>query len=256
MDGRDRERIGIGPFRTECTVNRFVIFIAVASISAAVRAQEARELSDEPTFRQIFRQSVADAASLESARRRDALTLELSGLVVSPEKLVLTNAYFKVPHDRVFTSLPGFQASGSFGLAGARWARLGGVVSTGYSYVQGVGRATSQQTKQASIDALTLQRIPLTAGLRATFDSAWASFFAESAIGLQFLTQTGRLDGLSQSFRVATASGTVGVVLFDQTLRSNDWFGGLKLSAGVEKALGTSQTLQLKRFEAGLRARL
>ncbi|MBS1985383.1 MAG: hypothetical protein JST16_14555 [Bdellovibrionales bacterium] len=239
------------------TLNTKIIFTLIAGFAAGTAlAQEDKPITDEPTFRQIFRQSVEEAASLESVRRRDAFTIEVGAVLTSPNELTLSNKYFEVPHARSGTNLPGVQFGFSFGIVSNSRFRLGGIVTTGYSYAQYVGRAKSLKTGYESMDSLRLQRVPLLLGTRATYDAGPVALFVEPALGVQWLSQAGYLDGVSQNFWVPTAAITGGIVLFDQTSRSSSWFGGVRLAAGIERSLGSDQKIDMKQFEVGIRARL
>lgn len=235
---------------------RIVFSLTAVLATGTTFAQEDKPMTDEPTFRQIFRQSVEEAASLESVRRRDAFTIEVGAALTSPNELTLSNKYFEVPHARSGMNLPGVQFGFAFGLASNSRFRLGGVVTTGYSYSQYVGKAKSLRTGYESMDSIRLQRVPLLLGTRATYDTGPVALFVEPAIGVQWLSQAGYLDGVSQNFWVPTASVTAGLVLFDQSSRSSSWFGGVRLAAGIERDLGSDQKIDMKHFEVGIRARL
>lgn len=223
---------------------------------AAVAQDSGRPISDEPTFRQIFRQSVEEAASLESMRSREAFTIEVSAALANPSELTLRNKYFEVPHARSGVTLPGVQFGFAFGLTSSSRFSLGGVITAGYAYAQSIGKAKSLKTGYESTDSLRIQKVPFLAGARATYDTGPVALFIEPAVGVQWLGQTGYLDGVSQSFWVPTVTATAGIVLFDQAARSNSWFGGLRVAAGFERALGSDQEVNMKRIEVGIRARL
>jgi hypothetical protein len=240
------------------SLNRKIILsLSAALITGTAMAQDSQQpMADEPTFRQIFRQSVEEAASLESMRRRDAFTVEVSAALTNPKDLTLSNKYFEVPHARSGTNLPGVQFGFAFGLASSSHFRLGGVATTGYSYSQYVGKAKSLGTGYESMDSIRLQRVPLLLGTRATYDMGPIALFIEPAAGVQWLSQTGYLDGISQNFWVPTAAVTGGLVLFDQTSRSNSWFGGVRLAMGIEHSFSSAQRIDMKHLEVGIRARL
>lgn len=225
--------------------------------SFSVRAQEAAKLPDEPTFRQMFHQSVEEASTLTSSRRRDSLTLELSGAYHSPQTLTLTTPHFKIQHADTLDRMLGFGLGVYAGLLSSENAQLGASLNTGFSYVEYVGRVQALKTGLTALDSLNLQVIPLNFGVRGSYALGPVSFFAEPALGVQWIGQSGSLDGDKKNFRVPTWGLTGGVLLFDRVASSaGTWFGGLRLAAGVEKSLGEEQRLSMRHFELGLRMRL
>lgn len=231
--------------------------LAGCAVLGVARAQEPSKLPDEPTFRQIFHQSVEEASTLTSSRRRDSLTLELSGTFRSPETLTLTNPYFKIQHADQLDRLLGFGLGVYAGLLGSESAQLGAGLNTGFSYVEYVGRAQALKTGLVALDSLSLQVIPLSLGVRGSYALGPVSLFAEPALGVQWIGQSGSLDGDKKNFRVPTWGVTGGVLIFDRVASSaGRWFGGLRLAAGVEKSLSDEQRLAMRHFELGLRMRL
>ncbi len=213
-------------------------------------AQDTDALTDEPTFRQIFRQSVEEAASLESFSKRESLAAELSAIVANPKDIVLSNRYFEVPHAN---ALPGIQLGLFAEVAHVSRFRFSGVAGLGYAFHQTVGQGRSMTTGLSSRDSIKLQRIPFSFGLRAVVDAGIAEFFVEPALGVQWWDQSGFLDGVSQSFWIPSFSASGGVILFGRT---SGWFGGLKLAGGWEKNIGSGQRAELTQFQIGIRARL
>ena len=235
---------------------KLIFSVSAGLLATAAIAQNSQQpISDEPTFREIFKQSVADASSLVSMRKRDSVAVELSGTVETPTNVVLTNKYFEVPHSDSLSNLPGFQMGFSVGLVSSSRFQLSGIGQTGYAYSQFIGSVKSTKTGFTSADSLRLQRVPLLAGVRATYDSGPVSVFVEPALGMQWLSQNGYLDGVSQNFWVPYASASAGVLLFNQS-GSSSWFGGIKIAAGFEKSVGSEQKFEARRYELGIRARL
>lgn len=227
------------------------------SRSAKPEASITHSLSDESTFRQIFRKTVDEAATLEDSRSKSAWVVEAGGQMFVPRNFTVTNSYFEVPYSSTFTNIAGVGLEMSWGVFSHSSFLLSGVVGGGYRYGQALGKARSLKTQQWMTDSFRLQDVSSFVALRAAYSYSFATLFVEPGIGMHRVNQNGYLDGLSEGFWVPATNLRAGLVLFDQTqTQRNAWFGGVGASVALENSFSSKQKIQGRIFNLHLRARL
>ena len=169
-------------------------------------------------------------------------------------ELRLENAYFKndfaetlgtAPLVQVGAMLPGFVV-GPFVMRGELSAAFG------------VREALVNVSTLAGVafrDIIRLHWLPITAALRIEFTpggAEWITGYLRLGAGVEWIAQSGRLDGMSQNYWIPFATVGAGVRLFDARRDKNGWFGGLVLGASAGQSVASSQTFRFWSADAGV----
>lgn len=189
---------------------------------------------------QIYHQTTATVTSNATS----ALTIDSSLRIFFPRQLELANNYFEVDYAANTKSVPGFVVGPHLPLAVSQsGAKLSSFFNLGYAYSQGIYDAESD-SGLAVEDAVELQWIPLQAGLDAAtrpFTSQGMVFGLATSVGVDWLTQSGELDGMSQTFWVPRYEAGPSLTLFSNTAASRGGFGGIRLGALYYSSFATPQ---------------
>jgi hypothetical protein len=188
----------------------------------------------------IYRQATASTSSGGVA----AVTVDSLVQVFFPAELELKNNYFTVAYGEQAGSIPGFVVGPELPLRGGPGrARLSSFFHAGYAYAQGIYEAETD-SGLAVKDAVELQWVPLQAGLDAAtrpYTAHGVGFGAQASVGVDWLTQSGQLDGISQTFWVPRYELGPNVTLFGQTAPERGGFDGVRLSAVVYRSFASPQ---------------
>lgn len=210
--------------------------------------------TDEATFKEIFEGNVTRAkAEVEGATSAFRLTPTFSW--ASIDELSTANNYFTVPISNSVNSIPLFQAQFSFRTLSWKGLELLPNASVGYGMKESQVTARSKLGTNLS-DLLRIHWLPLSLGGQVSYKIPGlkvVKVFVNPSIGVQWLYQSGRLDGIDQGFWIPFYKLGGGVNLFDQSEKdASAWFGGVNLSAETLSSFGSAQTSKLWKLDVGL----
>lgn len=180
---------------------------------------------EEGLVEKIYRQNAQEAKVDVNPKHSDWLVSSSLSLF-NPKSFVLSNPYFDVDYGRSLGSLPAVRlelATPVFSWKTVDFLLLGRV---GYSYRESLYSVRSKNGT-AFTDLIRLHWLPVSFGAAIESPLPYLGFIRPrlgGGIGLQWIYQQGRLDGLEQGFWIPFSYLEASVSLF----ASKDWFGGLK----------------------------
>ena len=210
--------------------------------------------TDESTFKQIFENNVA-AAITESGANQTTFDAEIQVSYATLDRVLLKNKYFEVPLSDGMSSMPMFQMNFSYRFFSWQGLAIDPVVSAAYGFRESLVNVRSTQGL-ALKDNIQVHMIPLSGSARLSYKLPFASFIrieVRPGIGVQWLYQSGVLDGIDQGFWIPYGFLSAGLNLFDQSQKSNSWFGGVTLSGTRAMSLAGEQTTRLWQADLGVR---
>ncbi len=163
----------------------------------------------------------------------------------SMSEMFLKSRYFGVDYSENVGNLQSLNIGFSRNLT--RWNRFlfDGILQAGYAYKKGL--CTVKATNGLELqDDIGLQWIPIRTGIITAYqipETNWISPEIEAGLGSHWFTQTGNLDGMTQSFWVPTYFWGLRAKLFDQ-IPTGSSFGGVIVGTRFEEKLGDTQRLR------------
>jgi hypothetical protein len=210
--------------------------------------------TDESTFKQIFENNVS-AAIQDSGANESTFDAEAQVSYATLDQVSLSNKYFDVPLSDGMSAIPMFQMNFSYHVFSWRGLRIDPVVSVGYGFREALVNVRSKQGLSLR-DNIQVHMIPLSGSARISYQLPFASFIkieARPGIGVQWLYQAGALDGIDQGFWIPMGYVSAGLNLFDQSQKSNSWFGGVSVTGTRAINLTSDQTSKLWQLDLGVR---
>ncbi len=199
-------------------------------------------LVDDSSFRSIF--EATQDESRERAENLSEFEFEPGVFLRSVGDLKLSNDYFDVSYSEAFQTLPSFQIGIGFSPGEYSGFRMYPAVSVGYAYHEGLMSVHSVNGVAFS-DFMRLHWFNAGLGAKISRTVPGASFlaaFIHPSLGVQLLSQTGVLDGISQGFWLPYYELGGGVNLFGQS-RGRSWFGGVDLSLARSSGFSSEQAV-------------
>ena len=121
----------------------------------------------------------------------------------------------------------------------------------GYSYKQGTFKASSSAGPDIE-DSITLQWVPVVAGILTDYTPSWARWIKPSlevVAGAHWLNHVGTLDGLDQSVWVPVYGGGVSLTFFPGS--KTDVFGGITFAADYMQSINSDQRIRGWMYKLG-----
>jgi hypothetical protein len=220
--------------------NKFLLGVMSFTFAASIHAQDGFVV-DESNFKEIFNKNVS---THETKTRKDAniLDVELSLSYLSVQKMGLNSKNFGIDYDEDFNSLSAvnlFVSKDFWHVGKLSIAPFGGA---GFAYKQS---KTTVRTKSGIPlkDIITVSAVPLNAGflVKHPFPGTRRfSAFLQPSLGVEWLNQSGSLDGINESAWIQFYSIRGGFVLFENnSLSSSSWFDGVTVSAATLKGINS-----------------
>jgi len=247
-----------------------LIWLIVASVSSIVMAAtqtgiavkessgESQGIMVDPSnFKEIFHQSVSNQSET-LAKENGGFDVEVAGQYTSLSELTLANSYFDVDYSNSFRSLPGIFVGGVVEVFQVGDLTGAPAFSLAYGFKESKTAVRSKKGAQLN-DVVAIHSVPLLAGfeLKQRIPGARQfSVFLTPSVGLNWLNQTGSLDGISQSYWVPNLGVRTGLVLFElesPSIKSGRWFNGVTLSGSRRASLQSAQRFSVWSIELGLR---
>lgn len=187
----------------------------------------------------IYQQTTANISSQSSG----TLAIDSSLRVFFPSQFELKNKYFNVPYSENAGNLVGFMVGPQLPLKKMSGSQLNSFAHLGYAYAQGVYAVESDSGLEVK-DAVELQWIPLQTGLEAVtrpLTSQRITLGVISSVGIDWFTQSGELDGMSQTFWVPRYELGSSVTLFSPAQKGAGGFDGVRLSGLYYRSFSSDQ---------------
>ena len=184
-------------------------------------------------------------ASLEQAQIQDqdkAIRLGVGYGQLVPTVFALENRYYRIPIAEQSNNLPYAFLSGQrvFFERSAFAASIFGTI--GYSNTQGIYEVYSKSGEMALRDSITYQWVPV--GLGLTGELYAANRIRPGLVvgaGMDWISQSGALDGINQSYRLPSYFGGPTLTLFPNTDKTAIGFDGLTVSSVYRSTFGENE---------------
>ncbi len=206
----------------------------------------------------LYKGSVEES-STEFRSGASALTFTPVLSFITPNQLSLSNNYWEVPYTSQLGSIPAFSLNVSNPLA--YWGDFSLLLkgNVGYSYKEAAFSATSKQTGKESRGVLTLHWLPLSMGTRIEyrlFKSQIVKPFVEVGGGIQWLYQSGKLDGIEQGFWIPFYQTSLGLTFFGTDDVHGNWFGGINIGGSLRNSFASQQNIRAGSLDVGININL
>lgn len=218
-------------------ISKLILFALSATCVSALAAptQDLGIHADESTFKQIFEQNLStNQAQIRARRTASAMELSIASLSLSEARIA--NGYYEVNYADQTKSLPMLRLYMGGELARFKSVRIEPFASLGFAYredileAQGIRGGTYR-------DVLKLQWAPLQIGTKASLQlGSSLRAFARVGASYEWVSISGSLDGISQSYWASSYSGSLGLSAFTPAQTELEtWFGGVSLSYGQSR---------------------
>lgn len=160
-----------------------------------------------------------------------------------PSEFQLTNQYFRVPYKENAGSLVGFVVGPAIPVLAFDAGQLNSFVHLGFAYAQGIYDAESDAGLMVK-DQIELLWIPIQAGIELASRPVTAQRLTlgiVSSVGMDWYTQSGKLDGMNQTYWVPRYEVGVNTTLFSPLRRGEAGFDGVKISISAYRSLLSTQ---------------
>jgi len=215
-----------------------LVFFALPLFADASSSESQFEL-EKDLVEKIFRSSSEEQGA---ATTSSGFTVSPGLSVVTFSKLALRSPYFVSNLAEQVGSIPSFQLTFNTGFF--RWSDIlfSGDLRLGYGFKESVFQVVSS-TGSAFSDLIRLHWLPFSLSSVIEYQPSAISFLSlmvKGGIGTQWISQSGRLDGISQNFWAPFIVGGAGIRVGDLSQNGKHWFGGVLLSATVAQGLVAS----------------
>ena len=172
-----------------------------------------------------------------------SVTMDSSLRLYFPSQFNLKNEHFNVSYSDNTSRLVGFMIGPQFSLAEFSQVKINSFLHTGFAYSQGIYNIESDSGLMAR-DEIELQWVPIQTGLEVktrSFTNQNVNFGLFSSVGMDFYTQTGRLDGVNQSFWSPRYELGSSITVFASDRKGVAGFDGVRLSGIYYKSFASQQ---------------
>jgi len=223
-------------------------------VSGAGWAEEKSEFTLEKGLLETIYQSSLKETAVVSPQSFSAYVVTAQISFMNPEKLRLTNQYFDVSHVDSLKGVPSFNLSVGGPLAGGSGLTLSSTGRLGYAFRESVTKVQSSSGSEF-VDLVKMHWLTLGGGLELDYQIAGFSYvrpFAGVDAGVQWLYQSGKLDGLEQGFWVPFLQARAGLNLFARPRVSSEWFGGVNVGGAIRRSVASVQQVDSWSFDLGM----
>ncbi|MBY0371935.1 hypothetical protein K2X33_14715 [bacterium] len=212
---------------------KLIYALVFLTLSGHANAHEGSSSSIDPSqfeieenlVEKIYQQN-AQAAKLDINPRHSDWLVSSSFSLFSPKTFVLSNPYFDVDYGRNLGTLPTVRLELAAPILSWKTMDLLLLGRIAYSYRESLYSVRSKSGTEFK-DLIRLHWLPASFGGAIEAPIPYLTFIRPrvgGGVGLQWIYQQGRLDGLEQGFWIPFSYLEASVSLF----ASKDWFGGLK----------------------------
>lgn len=171
--------------------------------------------------------------------------------VLSMEQFTLANDYFAIDYADQLGTIPFISFAFMSEFAKFKQMAFSFKGEFGYSYKQGTFKASSSAGPDIE-DSITLQWVPVVAGILTDYTPSWARWIKPSlevVAGAHWLNHVGTLDGLDQSVWVPVYGGGVSLTFFPGS--KTDVFGGITFAADYMQSINSDQRIRGWMYKLG-----
>jgi hypothetical protein len=217
-------------------MKRFVLALVLATFSVGV-ADESEFYVQEGVVKKIYNDIKTEKDAKSSAE------MSVGAEWLSLSDLYLSSKYFDVDYKGNVGSLQSANVGFSTNIvsSGRLDFDIGG--NAGYGFKRGSYRARSSTGSEVQ-DDISLQWIPVRLKANVAYDIFNSSIVrpeVEGGVGSHWLTQSGNLDGMTQSFWIPTYFGGAQFRFFGSAKDDPSSFSGIILGSRYEKQFSDSQ---------------
>ena len=228
-----------------------------AGIPTEVEAVEPGIETDPRSFSQIFESNLHESQT-KFAESRPTYDMELSYVANTISESMIANDYYQLNFAEQASSPSMVRVYAGFEAVKVNNIFVSPFVGLGYAFQESGIQAISKKGGRYR-DVVRLQWAPLSAGAKVGIRLSslkGTSFFARAAINYDWISITGSLDGITQSYWAPGYNLGVGGNFFEpEHADLNAWFGGVSISGGVTRPLA-NQGFGSTWIELGLRVLL
>lgn len=227
----------------------FFAFQALLAYGAETTVSSDSEFNiDKNLVNELYKQTL-DEGKIETTVVSGSVVVrpQLSYYILS--KFTLTNNYFEVPYSNSLKSMALLSFNVAFPLTSFGRFDLFGQGRVGYMYREGLIKVHQKGSITDMTDNVKLHWLPCSLSLKTSYDVNGFSFIKPSVTvgaGAQWFYQIGNLDqsGIEQGFWVPFYFGGAHLTFFDQTHKTNAWFGGVTLGTSYQDSFASDQVFR------------
>lgn len=228
-----------------------------AKVNSVPKTSEGSEFKLDKGLLDSMYRSATSETSVDTERYSAGVEMTPIVSIVRPLEFSLTNLYYQ---SSTVDNLPLFQLQFSRLMGAAGGFLFNGSFRLGYGYTEGASDAHPVRDAELHVpgeksrDVIKLHWIPLSVGSRMAYEIPgvpWIKPALNAGVGIQYISRTGKLDGLDQGFWVPLYFGGAAVTLFDMSDQPGAWFGGLTLGATYQNSLGSTQRVRFVSWDLG-----
>lgn len=213
-------------------------------------------ITDQKSFSEIFETNIR-ASETQVADARIPLEVEFAYTAAKISRSNVANDYYTLNLEDQLASLSMFKIFAGYEVFNKANFFVTPGVSIGYAFREEILNA-SGKTGGTYRDVIRLKWAPIFGGVKAGYRIPglnWAMVFARAGVRYEWLSVSGSLDGITQSYWNLGYTLSGGLNLFEGDPRSlSTWFGGVFFAAGVSRPFSsTSRGVHSTQYEFGVR---
>ncbi len=237
----------------------FIFSLLLGSISLAQSLPQSPGTgvsTDDLTFGEIYEANLKQS-KVNINEGRKLYDMEFSYAYNQIGSLTFSNNYFEIPYSDQVSSQSSIQFYSSFEMYKTKDFSISPTLGVAYTYDENIIQVRS--TKGGVYrDVVKFQAAPLFLGAKFAYKIPWykgSSLFTRAGVVNEWLSITGTLDGINQSYWTLGYSGGLGVSMWESDSSDIDsWFGGLLLTAGANTPFSSNRNgRSVQWYELGLR---
>lgn len=229
-------------------VQPFLLFVALAEEQAKEKLAPTRIAKfNSPEF--SIDKGAADELFNKSSQKPSTSSAESSNWSTSvgagyftPQDFAIQTDYYELDYAKQVNGVPFFTVSGGVKVFNTDYLAGGALGKLSYGYIQGIYQVKSRSNSTFS-DTVSTQLIPIRAALFSDVQNFGQSFLkigVEAGAGQYWISQSGTLDGVSQSISLPTYFAGPRVTLFGQK-GSESVLDGVIIESIYEKSGDTNK---------------
>ena len=220
----------------------FLLLVALAILNPAAYADEPSSAQEfyleKDLVDKIYGEKIAEN---NSAARQNSSRLAPTFGVLLLDELSLSTSYFDLDYTDSFSQVP--VAGITFTSLMQRFTKtvVSGELRAGFLHLQ-EDIETESASGLTQDDSVTLIWVPLNADLKLEYESPYVSPALILGSGLHWLDQSGKMDGISQTYWAPVYAAGAGLTFFK---RYDGTFGGITLESLYQASLKKSQKIAM-----------
>lgn len=221
-----------------------IVATIFANLQSAYGVEEKSKTSQFELEPRLVDKLYAKATKIEKANnadRRYELGVGVSAL--NAEEASLQNRYFETNHRALFAWLPAVQAQLAF--SSFKGKGIEALFGTSIGYAKRTDTVSVESTIGTDLrDTITVQWLPAAATAEIRSRNPIFRPYGKVAIGQQWVSQTGHLDGINQTYAIPFASTSLGMSMGKRQFGEVN-SQGVNLGATYSQSIQSEQRLSL-----------